>query len=440
MRMKIFFAILLGKLTIFFSRLFNLGNGSTWPGHLAFLINRNFIEDILKKNFQKKIIIISGTNGKTTTVELIKFILGKKGIRVISNEEGANLLNGMASSIIKNCNFFGNFSQEVIVWETDEFNLPLIIKRISPDGVILLNLFRDQLDRYGEVNTIAHRWFNALKEIPNKTKIYLNGDDPQLMFLGKKLKKEKEIYFFGLDQSSMNEKEIPHDADSSFCPICGTKLIYNRIAYSHLGDFFCSRCRFKRETVENFKNKKICYPLSGLFMKYNTHAVILFLMSFFNIEFNFINKNLRLFRPKFGRQEKIKIGRKDGFIFLVKNPASFNQAIKTVIGKEKKEKIDYFLILNDRIPDGRDISWIWDVDFEKLSKAGRIYIAGDRSFEMALRLKYDLIEEKKLTIFNDLKSAINYLSQVRGKRKIYIFPNYSAMLELRKLLVGRKFL
>ncbi len=438
--MKIFFAILFGKIIILFSRLLNLGSGSTWPGHLAFLINKNFIEDILKKNSEKKIIIVSGTNGKTTTVELIKFILEKKGISVISNEEGANLLNGMASSLIKNCDFFGKFSQKVIIWETDEFNLPLIIKKTTPDGIILLNLFRDQLDRYGEVNTIAHRWLEALKEVPNKTKIYLNGDDPQLMFLGKKLVKEKEAYLFGVSESLMSEKEIPHDADSSFCPVCGGRLIYHQIAYSHLGDYYCPKCQFKRELVKKFNEKKIFYPLSGLFMKYNTHAVILFLITFFNIEFNFINKNLKLFPPKFGRQEKIKIGQKVGFIFLVKNPASYNQAIKTVIEKEKKEKIDYFLILNDRIPDGQDISWIWDVDFGRLSKANKIFITGDRGFEMALRLKYDLVEEKKLIIFEDLKSAINHISKLKDKDKIYIFPNYSAMLELRKLTVGRKFL
>lgn len=438
--MKNFFATLLGKMIIFFSRLFNLGSGSTWPGHLAFLINKNFIEDILKKNPEKKIIVVSGTNGKTTTVELIKFILKKRGISVITNEEGANLLNGMASSLIRNINFFGKFTQSVIIWETDEFNLPLIVKKTLPDGVILLNLFRDQLDRYGEVNTIAQRWLNALKETPKKTKIYLNGDDPQLMFLGKKLKKEKKIYFFGINRSLMNEKKVPHDADSSFCPVCGTKLVYHKIAYSHLGDYYCSKCQFKRGLVEKFNDKKIFYPLSGLFMKYNTHAVILFLMTFFNIEFNFINKNLRLFQPKFGRQEEIKIGEKDGLIFLVKNPASYNQAIKTVFEKEKEKKIDCFLILNDRIPDGRDVSWIWDVDFEKLSNGDKIYIAGDRGFEMALRLKYNFIDEKKLIFFEDLKSAIDNISKIKYKGKIYVFPNYSAMLELRKLLVGRKFL
>ena len=166
--------VLLGKFIIKISKLFNIGSGSTWPGHIALKFNDRFIEDIINKNKNLKIVVIAGTNGKTTSTTLLKFLLEKSGHKVFTNSEGANLLNGVASTIIKNSNIFSKLKYDFAIFESDELNLPLLLKKISPDKILILNLFRDQLDRYGEVNTIAMKWLESLKTLAGKTEIFIN--------------------------------------------------------------------------------------------------------------------------------------------------------------------------------------------------------------------------------------------------------------------------
>ncbi|MDO9027593.1 MAG: Mur ligase family protein, partial [Candidatus Roizmanbacteria bacterium] len=185
--MKNIFIILICKIISKFIQFLNLGSGSTWPGHLALIINDKFIENVVNKNKNLKIIVIAGTNGKTTSTALLKFLLEKSGKKVFTNQEGANLLNGVASSIIKNSNIFSQLKYDFAIFESDELNLSLFLKKISPDKILILNLFRDQLDRYGEVNTIALKWLESLKTLSAKTEVFINGDDPQLYFIGSKL-------------------------------------------------------------------------------------------------------------------------------------------------------------------------------------------------------------------------------------------------------------
>ena len=270
--------IFLGKLIIKISQIFNLGSGSTWPGHLALIINHKFIEDVINKNKGIKIIVIAGTNGKTTSTALLKFLLEKSGHKVFTNIEGANLLNGVASSIINNSNIFSRLKYDFAIFESDELNLPLLLNKISPDKILILNLFRDQLDRYGEVNTIALKWLESLKKLSVETEIFINGDDPQLYFIGTQL--SQKVQYFGVEKSLMKLKNIPHDVDSIFCPVCLSLLQYHQLSFAHLGDFYCSNCQFKRFGIVNdFSNKKISYPMSGLYNVYNTNAILLLFKS-----------------------------------------------------------------------------------------------------------------------------------------------------------------
>ncbi len=435
-----FFLILLGKLIIKISRLLNIGSGSTWPGHLALIINDKFIEDVINKNKGLKIIIIAGTNGKTTSTTLLKFLLKKSGKKVFTNSEGANLLNGVASSIINNSNIFSQLKYDFAVFESDELNLSLLLKKISPDKILILNLFRDQLDRYGEVNAIVSKWRESLKTSSEKTEVFINGDDPQLYYIGSKL--SQKVQYFGVETKLMKVKNIPNDVDSIYCPVCLSLLKYNELSYAHLGDFYCSNCQFKRsEKVIDFSKEKINYPMEGLYNVYNTNAILLLIKSLINVENKYVNQWLQAFSPVFGRQEEIIYKNRKIFILLSKNPAGFNQSIQAIKNILKKKKANFFIILNNRIPDGQDISWIWDVDFKPIFEAAdNIYVSGDRVYDLNLRLRYEN-KEKKIITFESLPDAIeSIIYKTKTGERLFILPTYSAMLEVRKILLGRRLL
>ncbi|MBI5122915.1 DUF1727 domain-containing protein [Candidatus Roizmanbacteria bacterium] len=434
------FIFIICKVISKISQILNFGSGSTWPGHLALIINDKFIEDVVNKNKNLKIIVIAGTNGKTTSTALLKFILQKSGKRIFTNSEGANLLNGVASAIIKNSNIFSKLKYDFAIFESDEFNLPLLLKKISPDKILILNLFRDQLDRYGEVNTIALKWLESLKTLTDKTEVFINGDDPQLYFIGTKL--SQKVQYFGVETKLMKVKNIPHDVDSIYCPVCLFLLHYHQLSFAHLGNFYCSNCQFKRSgEVNDFSDKKISYPMSGLYNVYNTNAILLLMKSLVNVENKYINQWLKTFSPVFGRQEEIIYKNRKAFILLSKNPAGFNQSIQTVSEIVGNKKANFLIILNDRIPDGLDVSWIWDVDFQPiLTDAKNIYLAGDRVYDMNLRLRYENIKNI-ISTSEDLPKAIeSIVNKTKEGERLFILPTYSAMLEVRKILLGRKLL
>ncbi len=436
--MRLFLSIILGKLVAAASSLLNLGAGSTWPGHLALKIETNFVKNIFKKN-SLKVIVVAGTNGKTTSTALISHLLRGLGYRVFSNPEGANLMNGVTSALLKTTDFSGNLDYDFAVLEVDEFTLPLLLKEIVPDAVFILNLFRDQLDRYGEVNTIGSRWFSSLETLPKKTFVVVNGDDPYLYFMGKKL--HMNVKYFGVDEKLMELKNIPHDVDFIYCPSCNTLLNYSRLAYSHLGVFNCGKCGFKRKDVNNFSENSINYPMEGLYNVYNTNGILTFFKYFLKADLKKINSLLKKFRPAFGRQELIEFQKRKIFLLLSKNPAGFNQSIRTVKSMLKNNTASFLIVLNDRIPDGQDVSWIWDVDFSiLLSNVKKIFVSGDRVYDMSIRLKYENKTNKIYPVPNLQQALTKIIENTRQGEKFYILATYSGMLEIRKILLGKKFL
>ncbi|MBI2613693.1 MAG: Mur ligase family protein [Candidatus Levybacteria bacterium] len=441
--------ILAGKLLSIISRFLNVGSGSTWPGHIALNLNKNFIKDLLKKS-KIKIILIAGTNGKTTTGKLIKEILEKNGKKVFINQTGANLLNGIASSMLLRSSILCKINYDFAIFEIDENTLPLILKEISnPDFILILNLFRDQLDRYGEVNTIATKWKEVLSKLSPKTKLILNADDPQVAYLGLSRgvvsdthrvwnRSYTSVFYFGLENKKRTNKNLQHASDSTYCPNCGSKLSYSMIFYSHLGVWGCPNCKNARPKLD--EGDAPIYPLLGIYNRYNTIAAVL-LSRQLNIEEKNIIAGLKSFKPAFGRQERINTSGKKVQIFLSKNPTSFNESLRTVSNLGAKNLL---IVLNDRIPDGRDVSWIWDVDFEVYIKSFKnITVSGDRAYDMGLRIKYTqtIIHDSLFIIQEDLKKAIELTLEKTPKSEIlYILPTYSAMLEVRKILTGKKIL
>ncbi len=407
-----------------------------------------------------KLILIAGTNGKTTTSSLIRTALEAKGKRVIHNESGANLLNGIASTLIINTNLLGKLNQDYAIFEVDENTLPLILKEIKPDYLLLLNLFRDQLDRYGEVDAIAKKWQTALKILSRNTTVILNADDPRIAFLANST--NAQIKYFGLNCHceerhgsgrrgnlfylrdcfapfvARNDKMLQHAVDSIYCPRCGNKLHFTNLSFSHLGDWSCKHCGLKRAEVDigHFD----LYPLPGVYNKYNTIAAALLLKQT-GLNNRQIKNAFKKFSPAFGRQELISYKGKKIQIFLSKNPTSFNESFKTIKDLNAKTLL---LVLNDRIPDGRDVSWIWDVDLPGIEKFKNILISGDRVYDMALRIKYAekfQIPNSKFQTFEKLDEAIKEgLNNLKSDETLYILPTYSAMLEVRKILTGKKIL
>jgi UDP-N-acetylmuramyl tripeptide synthase len=418
-----------GKTVSKTSQLLNRGNGSTWPGHIALKGNSQFIKQTLK-NSHIKTIIVAGTNGKTTTSALIRTGLEKSGFQVLQNASGANLLNGIASTILLHTNTVGKLTQDFAIFEVDENALPLILQQITPDYLVLLNLFRDQLDRYGEVNTIAKKWHDAIATLTDKTTLILNANDPLIAFFGNGRKAKTK--YFGLTKSEKNEQP-QHAADSTYCPRCNEKLTFTTLYFSHLGAWHCEHCKLKIPAID--QNITIENGLSGKYNEFNTLAATLLLKQAGLTEEQ-IGNSLRDFKPAFGRQEIVQYKNKNIQLFLSKNPTSFNQSFAAIRDLKAKTLL---IILNDRIPDGRDISWIWDVDLPEITRFNKILLAGDRVYDMALRVKYE--DYKNFEIFETIEEAIEAgITYTEANETLFVLPTYSAMLEVRKIITGKKIL
>lgn len=423
-----------------------IGAGETWPGELALKL-RPQIASYFGKQFTKGVIFVVGTNGKTTTTLMIKKILEATGNRVITNATGANLLNGIVSSCIRQADWKGNVNAEYGLFEVDENSLPIILKYITPLRIVILNLFRDQLDRYGEVDVIIEKWQKVLMNLPVQTEVILNSDDPAVAYFGHGL--VSRVTYFGLNDTNEYLKIAEHATDSTFCPQCGARLVYEGIYYSHIGVWKCQKCNLKRPTPTVHTFPKV---LDGLYNQYNTLAAVALAKSF-GIKEPIIKKSLTAFVPAFGRQEEIIVGDKVIKLFLSKNPTGFNASIRTVLEMGAK---NIFLVLNDRIPDGTDISWIWDVDFEQLQtkittnennykrkilndkNANTVYVSGDRVYDLALRMQYAEVKthvEPELEL--GLRKAIHELPK---DQILFVLATYSGMLDVRKILIGHKIL
>lgn len=423
-------SIAVGKGVLHLSKLLN-HSGSTWPGHAALKTDAGLIKKVLLKNPGVKVVLIAGTNGKTTTTKALAHILETKGISTLTNNAGANLLNGLASLLVAHVTIGGALKHKAIVFEVDENTLPLVLEEIpEPTAIILLNLFRDQLDRYGEVNATSEKWKESIKNLTDNTLVVANADDPQIASIADSAKNK---VFFSIDNIFKKEKVLSHAVDSTTCPKCNSQLSYSGISYSHIGNFYCTNCGFKNPKAKTFDFKT---KLRGIYNIYNLTSAILTADKIFGVNPYSGQKALETFKPAFGRQEAIEIDNRKVVVLLSKNPTGFNESLKVAI---ENGSTSLLILLNDRIPDGRDISWIWDVDFEILaSKNIKIIVSGDRAFDMANRL---LFANTTHEVFESYSVAYQEVLRITPTGKtITILPTYSAMLEIRKLISGKAIL
>ncbi|BAZ03629.1 hypothetical protein NIES3974_02580 [Calothrix sp. NIES-3974] len=434
-RIRLGLAVSIAKSVTTLVRSLKLGAASVLPGAIARKIAPQVLE-LLSQQVQQGVILIAGTNGKTTTSLLLREILQRKGFRVAHNSTGANLENGLVTALMESADSFGGLKVDYAILEVDENIVPKVLAPIQPLAILCLNLFRDQLDRYGEVDTISKRWTKAISTDAPNTTVITNGDDPTLCYLGQQL--SQNVIFFGLNEPSKYLKAIPHAVDSIYCPSCGHSLDYEGVYLSHLGNFSCPQCGFQRSQPQ-LDSSQWSQILVGIYNKYNTLAAATAAIAL-GVDEKTIRETIPTFQAAFGRAEELNINGKQVRILLSKNPVGTNETIRVVTESEDKTTL---LVLNDRVQDGEDVSWIWDVDTEPLvERGGTLIVSGDRVYDMALRLRYsdtNVNPNFQLIVKEDLREAINTaLEYTPANQTLHILPTYTAMLDVREILTGKK--
>jgi lipid II isoglutaminyl synthase (glutamine-hydrolysing) len=427
-------------------RTLKLGAASVLPGTIAKNLHPHILS-LLSQQIKHGVIVVAGTNGKTTTSLLLRAMLEKDGWTVVHNEAGANLVNGLITTLLDRTSLTGTLKADFGILEVDENVIPLVLPELKPKFIMTLNLFRDQLDRYGEVDTIVYKWAKAIAALPAGTTLISNGDDPALTHLGEQLvhaEIPKQIKYFGLSEPDLYLDEIPHAVDSIHCPSCGTALNYQGVYLSHQGDFDCPKCGFTKQPL-SIDSSQWPQVLIGVYNKYNTLAAITTAQSI-GVSTEKMLDVINNFQAAFGRAEELVYQGKKVRILLTKNPVGMNETIRAVNQVKKAGGGSVTLmILNDRTPDGTDVSWIWDVDTEKfVNQGGIIVVSGDRVYDMALRLEYSKEQVDggcQLVVEPDTAKALaKALALSPATETLHIVPTYSAMLEVREILTGRKIL
>jgi UDP-N-acetylmuramyl tripeptide synthase len=427
------------------SRRVGAGGGTTIPGKLLGELDRGAI-DRLAARLANGTAVVSATNGKTTTTAMTAEILRPRH-RLAHNAAGANLVSGVASALLMAAD------ADLGLFEVDEAALPELVRRLRPKAVCLGNLFRDQLDRYGELELVAEHWRDAVAGLSAETRLVYNADDPQLAAVSEA---HPGSVAFGIDDPRVARPSLQHAADSKYCVRCGTPYTYAAAYVGHLGDYRCprgdharpplevaarevalhglDRAAFLLDTPEG--SRRIDLPLPGLYNVYNAVAAAA-LARGLGAELDEIAAGLDRFSAAFGRFERVAVGDKRALLLLIKNPAGANEAVRTLVdGGAPKVLV---VALNDEIADGRDVSWIWDVDFEPLlAGLDRLVASGGRAAELALRFRYGGLAENRIEVQPDLGNALDRgLELTPDGGELVVLPTYTAMLGLQRLLASR---
>jgi UDP-N-acetylmuramyl tripeptide synthase len=429
--------------------------GTSLPGKLLLRLEPDAV-GALAGRLRDGNAVISATNGKTTTAAMVASILERGGHRLVHNRAGANMAGGIAGTLLEAAGPDGSIDGDIGLFEIDEFWLDRLVGQLHPRALLLANLFRDQLDRYGELEAIADRWQSVVTDAVD-TKLVLNADDPLVADLGRERVGTDGVVFFGVEDPTMALDGMAHAADSKHCRRCGAPYRYDYVFLGHLGHYHCDSCgatrpapqvAAERVVLDGLRGARVTLrlpsgtvdvrlPLPGLYNVYNALAAAA-LATALGAPQHDIVAGLEAVAAAFGRAETVRVGERDLLLLLVKNPAGANEVLRT-LALEPGEH-DLLAVLNDHTADGRDVSWIWDADFEMLADRLRhVTCSGTRAPEMALRLKYAGVPEDRLSVEPDLAAgldrALTAVPAVPGR--LVAIPTYTAMLELRRELVAR---
>ncbi len=458
------------------------GGGTSLPGKLLMRMEPSAI-GALAGRLSQGCVLVSATNGKTTTAAMASSILERAGIALVHNQAGANMAGGIASTLLAAAGPRGTIDGELGLFEVDELWLDSLAAQIHPRVVVLGNLFRDQLDRYGELETIAERWAGAVRGgAASSARLACNADDPLVADLGRE---RPGVLYYGVEDDSLALESMAHAADAKHCRRCGAPYAFDAVYLGHLGHYHCSSCGQRRPSptvlarsveLEGVRSARfhlftpggdaeVKLELPGLYNVYNALAATALAVAL-DVRFEDIVAGLESTKAAFGRAETVQVDGRETRILLVKNPAGANEVLRTLALEPGAH--DLLGVLNDKIADGHDVSWIWDADFELL--AGRVRVAtcsGTRAPELALRLKYAGIEPERIRVVGDLPWAlsgavadrpagypavdrpeaagpngpdrpdVDACAEGGAGTPLYVLPTYTAMLALRELLVQR---
>jgi len=429
------------------SRLVGAGGGTTVPGKVLTSIDPDVL-DRLAARLPLGSALISATNGKTTTAAMAAQVLAPR-VRLAHNSSGANLLSGVTSSLLS------AKGAELGLFEVDEAALGEVAARVRPRAVCLGNLFRDQLDRYGELEHVAERWRLVVRGLAPEAVLVVNGDDPQV---GDLARERAGSVVFGLDDPRHAVPELLHAADSKWCLRCGHPYEYSAVYVGHLGAYRCPACGHARPDLDivarqielrgldgvdfsleaQGERRAVRLAVPGLYNVYNALGAASLALAL-GSALDDVVSGLERFGAAFGRFERIAVGDRRVLVLLVKNPAGANEAVRTLVAGGAPPIA--VLALNDEIADGRDVSWIWDVDWEPLlAGLERVVVTGARAAEMALRCKYGGFPTDAIEVVPDLGAALDCgleLSPPGGE--LVVLPTYTAMLALRRIVADRGF-
>jgi UDP-N-acetylmuramyl tripeptide synthase len=442
----------LARLVRAVSRRVGRSGGTTAPGRMLLKLSPRALER-MSRQLESGSVLVSATNGKTTTAAMIAAALERAGRPVVHNRAGSNMAWGVATALLD----AGRESGQLGLFEVDEAWLPAVARDTAPRLLLLSNLFRDQLDRYGELELLADRWAELTAELDTeegpggRARLVLNADDPLVADLGRD---RAGVTYFGVEDDSQALPGMQHAADSKHCRNCGHAYEYEAIYLGHMGRYRCPNCgrarpeaqvAATRVTLEGMEGSRVelrtpqgelalRLPLPGLYNVYNAVAAAATALEL-GVPLETVGEALEGFGGAFGRVETIPVGGRRVSILLIKNPAGANEVLRTLTLEDGK--LDLWIALNDGIADGRDVSWIWDADFEVLAgRVRRVTCSGTRAEEMALRLKYAAVDAE-LVVERDLGRSLDSAVANAAGDRVYALPTYTALLELRDLLADR---
>ncbi|MPZ13835.1 MAG: DUF1727 domain-containing protein [Chloroflexi bacterium] len=452
MPFRLTLALLAGRAAAFASRRFGRGGGTVLPGHVVPRIHPHAVDRVIDQ-LPHGTVLLSGTNGKTTTTRMISHIATGSGLHPIHNRSGANLMTGIVTAIVLNADLRGRPRGDIGVFEADEAQVPAAVEAVRPRVLALLNIFRDQLDRYGEVDLVARIWRDAVARLDPEATLVLNVDDPLAAQVASAAR--GPVVTFGLQVQSVGSPELSHEADKRLCPMCGHRLQYTWSYFGHIGHYLCQACGWHRprpdvsiERIDTGRDGRMeltmrtgagelstVLPLPGVYNAYNALAAVS-VCQVLGLPTPAIAEGLRTFTAVFGRQERVHVGEGSIVLALVKNPVGFNQVLSWGFGSSSL----FVIAVNDLLADGTDVSWLWDVDFEPLAgSVERIVCTGLRAQDMALRLKYALASPSQIVTEPRVDRAVDMAVQAAAAGgHVVVFPTYTAMLTIRRELQRRR--
>jgi UDP-N-acetylmuramyl tripeptide synthase len=449
---RTFLALAAGKSAAHATRLAGRGGGTSITGMVARCVDPHVLERLVADR-GVPVVAITGSNGKTTTARFTAALLRGEGVTVSHNSAGANLIQGVTSLAVSYADMRGQLPDGVLVAEVDEGALPKVAPELAPRALLVTDLFRDQLDRFGEIYAVADAIESVAAGLPPESALIVNGDDPMVAMLARSRRGRRITFGFEIERST---DRITRAADTIRCPKCRSDLEYRYVYLSHMGDYSCPSCGFQRprldvavtalEVVGLDRTRMeiqtpsgtltIEIPQSGVHIAYDAAGAIAILVGL-GVSLEHAVESLAAVGPAFGRLETIDAGGRALLLAFAKNPTSYNTTLRALATEEEPRQL--LIAASNTLVDGEDFGWLWDVDFETMApKVERAVVSGTRADELANRLKYAGVPADRLTLVEDRPAALDAaLADLPADRRLVVLTGYTPLIELRNEMMRR---